>query len=102
MTNQAKNPIRPANNAPLDDITIIRDNRVLTLTVDPMTIPMSVQPTPARRANLNASGSMSGETAERFGDDRTRKRRITLAAIAPKPAVSIMIERVLDTATKDN
>jgi hypothetical protein len=102
MAIHAKNPIRPPNKKPVTAIAIIRDDRVLTLTRDPMPSPMSVQPRPARKARLTASGSFSGDTAEWVGEDSSEKRRTTLAAMTARPVITGMIERSLDTATKDN
>jgi hypothetical protein len=102
MPIQAKKPIRPPNKAPVSAIAIIRDDRVLTLTRDPMPSPMSVQPRPARKASLIASGSFSGDTAEWVGEDSSEKKRTILAAMNARPAITGMIERSLDTATKDN
>jgi hypothetical protein len=102
MKSQAKNPIRPPNKAPITAIGIIRDDGVLALTRDPMPSPMSVQPRPARKASLIASGSFSGDTAEWVGEDSSEKKRTTLAAMTARPAITGMIERSLDTATKDN
>jgi len=102
MAIQARNPIRPPNKAPLIAIAIIRDNRLFVLTRDPKLSPMSVQPRPARKASLIASGSFSGATAEWAGEDSQEKKKTTLDAMATRPAVSRMIERSLDTATKDN
>src|SRR5712692_1528120 len=101
MTIQAKNPIRPPNKVPLTAIPIVRDNRLFPLTRDPKLSPMSVQPRPARKASLIASGSFSGDTAEWAGEDSQDKKTTTLDAMATRPAVSRMIERSLDTATKD-
>jgi len=102
MVIQAKNPIRPPNKAPLTAIAIVRDNRLFALTRDPKPSPMSDQPKPARKASLFASGSFSGDTAEWAGEDSQEKKTATLDAMATRPAVSRMMERSLDTVTKDN
>jgi len=101
ITIQAKNPIRPPNKAPLTAIPV-RDNRLFPLTRDPKPSPMSIQPSPARKASSIASGSFSGDTAEWAGEDSQEKKTTTLDAIATRPAINRMIERSLDTATKDN
>ena len=94
--------MRPPNKAPITAIAIIRDDRVLALTRDPIPSPMSHQPRPARRASLMASGSFSGDTAEWVGENSSEKKRTTLAAMTARPAITGMIERSLDTVTKDN
>ena len=101
ITTQAKNPIRPPNKAPLIAIPV-RDNRLFALTRDPKPSPMSIQPRPARKASLFASVSFSGDTAEWAGEDSQEKKTTTLDAIAIIPADNRMIERSLDTATRDN
>jgi hypothetical protein len=93
--------MRPPNKAPITAIAIIRDDRVLALTRDPIPSPMSDQPRPARRARLMASGSFSGDT-EWVGENSSEKKRTTLAAMTARPAITGMIERSLDTVTKDN